>query len=122
MDNLCHTVAGAVLAEAGLRRRTPLALPTLLLGANLPDLNALAYAARIRKAYGEQAATRVQENPYRLARDVPGIGFVVADRIAQGMGIARDSPQRIQAGVLHVLESLTDEGHVFFRLDGAQRR
>jgi inner membrane protein len=44
MDNLCHTVAGAVLAEAGLRRRTPLALPTLLLGANLPDLDALAYA------------------------------------------------------------------------------
>ena len=44
MDNICHTVAGAVLAEAGLRRRTPLALPTLLLGANLPDLDALAYA------------------------------------------------------------------------------
>ncbi|MDB4965882.1 MAG: helicase RecD/TraA family protein [Myxococcales bacterium] len=74
----------------------------------------LAYAARIRKAYGDEALTRVQENPYRLARDVPGIGFVVADRIAQGMGIARDSPLRIQAGVLHVLESLTDDGHVFF--------
>ena len=43
MDNLCHTLAGAVLAEAGLRRRTPLAVPTLLIGANLPDLDALAY-------------------------------------------------------------------------------
>jgi inner membrane protein len=43
MDNLCHTLAGAALAEAGLRRRTPLAVPTLLIGANLPDLDALAY-------------------------------------------------------------------------------
>ena len=43
MDNLCHTLAGAVLAEAGLRRRTPLAVPTLLIGANLPDLDAIAY-------------------------------------------------------------------------------
>jgi inner membrane protein len=43
MDNLCHTLAGAVLAEAGLRRRTPLAVPTALIGANLPDLDALAY-------------------------------------------------------------------------------
>jgi inner membrane protein len=43
MDNVCHTLAGAVLAEAGLRRRTPLAVPTLLIGANLPDIDALAY-------------------------------------------------------------------------------
>jgi exodeoxyribonuclease V alpha subunit len=74
----------------------------------------LAYAARIRKAYGDEAVARVRDNPYRLARDVPGIGFVVADRIAQGMGIGRDSPLRISAGVLHVLESLGDEGHVYF--------
>jgi exodeoxyribonuclease V alpha subunit len=74
----------------------------------------LAYAARIRKAYGEDAVARVRDNPYRLARDVPGIGFIVADRIAQGMGIGRDSPLRIQAGVLHVLESVSDEGHVYF--------
>jgi inner membrane protein len=43
MDNICHSLAGAVLAEAGLRRRTPLAVPTLLIGANLPDLDAIAY-------------------------------------------------------------------------------
>ena len=49
----------------------------------------LAYAARIRKAYGDEAVARVRENPYRLARDVPGIGFVVADRIAHGMGIGQ---------------------------------
>ncbi|HEU5171883.1 MAG TPA: metal-dependent hydrolase [Gemmatimonadales bacterium] len=43
MDNLCHTLAGAALAQAGLKRRTALATPTLLLAANLPDLDALAY-------------------------------------------------------------------------------
>jgi exodeoxyribonuclease V alpha subunit len=74
----------------------------------------LAYASRIRKAYGEAAIARVRENPYRLARDVPGIGFVVADRIALGMGVGRDSPLRIQAGVLHALDSLSEEGHVYY--------
>ncbi len=72
-----------------------------------------AYAARIRKRYGESAAHKVRENPYRLARDVSGIGFLSADRIAQGMGIARDSPLRVQAGVLHDLERLSEEGHLF---------
>ncbi len=43
MDNLCHTLVGAALAEAGLRRRTRLAVPTLLIGANLPDSDALSY-------------------------------------------------------------------------------
>lgn len=43
MDNLCHTLVGAALAESGLRRRTRLALPTLVIGANLPDVDALAY-------------------------------------------------------------------------------
>src|SRR5579863_542474 len=73
----------------------------------------LAYASRIRKAYGDDAIARVQENPYRLARDVPGIGFIVADRIAQGMGVQRDSPLRIAAGVLHTLDTLSEEGHVY---------
>src|SRR5690606_35011615 len=44
MDNICHTLAGAALAESGLKRRTPLAMATLLVGANLPDLDAAAYA------------------------------------------------------------------------------
>jgi exodeoxyribonuclease V alpha subunit len=73
----------------------------------------LAYAGRIYKAYGEQAIAKVRDNPYRLARDVPGIGFITADRIARGMGIDRASPLRLQAGVLHVLASFADDGHVF---------
>ena len=73
----------------------------------------LAYAARIRKVYGAEAVQKVRENPYRLARDVPGIGFHVADRIARGMGVEADSPLRIAAGVLHTMEGFVDEGHSY---------
>src|SRR5262249_36728688 len=72
-----------------------------------------AYAARIRKRWGDQAIARVRENPYRLAREVSGIGFTVADRIARGMGIAADSPLRVEAALYHALEVLSDEGHCY---------
>ncbi len=73
----------------------------------------LAYARRIYKTYGDQAIQKVRENPYRLARDVTGIGFFIADRIARGMGIDPASTIRIQAGVLHELAAFSDVGHVF---------
>lgn len=72
-----------------------------------------AYATRIRRAYGSAAMTRVRENPYRLARDVPGIGFQIADRIAQNMGIDRLSPLRIEAGLVYTLDNATAGGHCF---------
>lgn len=73
----------------------------------------LAYAAKIRKAYGHEAVAKIRQNPYCLAREVPGIGFAVADRIARQVGIGVDSPLRHQAGVLHTLELMSEEGHVF---------
>ncbi len=82
----------------------------------------LAYAARIRRVYGADAVQRVRENPYRLARDVPGIGFQVADRIARGMGVSADSPLRIAAGVLHSLQGFVDEGHCFAPAEALVRR
>jgi exodeoxyribonuclease V alpha subunit len=82
----------------------------------------LAYAARIRRVYGAEAVQKVRENPYRLARDVPGIGFHVADRIARGMGVAADSPLRIAAGVLHALSTFVDEGHCFTPFEVLVRR
>jgi exodeoxyribonuclease V alpha subunit len=72
-----------------------------------------AYAARIRKKWGDAAIVKVRENPYRLAREVPGIGFFVADRIARGMGIEPGSPLRIEAALYHALETASDEGHVY---------
>ncbi|WP_045222175.1 SF1B family DNA helicase RecD2 [Desulfonatronum thioautotrophicum] len=72
------------------------------------------YAAKIYKQYGNEAIAIVQNNPYRLAQDIWGIGFKTADKIAQALGIAPDSPLRIDAGIVHVLHELADEGHVFF--------
>jgi hypothetical protein len=71
------------------------------------------FAVRIYKLYGQRAITLVQENPYRLAEDVFGIGFPSADRIARSLGIEKDSPRRAEAGVLHTLGELAGEGHVF---------
>ena len=72
------------------------------------------YAAKIFKQYGNQAVAVVKENPYRLAGDIFGIGFVTADQIAAKLGIARDAQIRVEAGILYVLNQLSDEGHVYF--------
>ncbi len=71
------------------------------------------YAIKIYKLYGGEATARVRENPYRLAREVRGIGFKSADRIARHLEIAADSPQRAAAGVVHVLRQAADRGHVY---------
>ncbi len=73
-----------------------------------------AYATKIFKQYGNEAIGKVKENPYRLAMDIFGIGFVTADRIAEKLGFEKDSPLRAQAGVLYVLHKLADEGHVYY--------
>jgi len=70
-----------------------------------------ARAVRIYKIYGEAAVARVRENPYRLSLDIQGIGFKTADDLAQRLGIPRDSLLRAQAGVRHVLQTISDEGH-----------
>ena len=71
-----------------------------------------ALAARIYERYGERAAETVQRHPYRLALDVRGVGFKTADRIARSLGIAGDHPERAQAGTLHMIDVLADQGHV----------
>ena len=72
-----------------------------------------AYAVKIFKTYGQAAIATVRGNPYRLARDIRGIGFKTADKIARELGIPTDSPLRAAAGILHTLNELTDEGHVY---------
>jgi exodeoxyribonuclease V alpha subunit len=71
-----------------------------------------AHAAKIFKQYGENAIAVVRDNPYRLAKDIPGIGFRTADGIAAKLGIATDSIHRLKAGVIHTLERATDAGHM----------
>ncbi|MDF1646512.1 MAG: ATP-dependent RecD-like DNA helicase [Legionellaceae bacterium] len=70
-----------------------------------------ARSVRIYKTYGEKAVQIVEENPYRLARDIHGIGFKTVDNLAEKLGIAKDSLMRAQAGVNHVLQELCDNGH-----------
>lgn len=70
-----------------------------------------AHAAKIFKQYGETAIATVRENPYRLAKDITGIGFRTADGIASKLGVARDSIHRLKAGVVHTLDGATDAGH-----------
>ena len=70
-------------------------------------------AAKIYKEYGDGALHVVRNEPYRLARDIYGIGFLTADKIAHALGMHDDDPARIQAGVSFVLAAFTDEGHVF---------
>ena len=70
-------------------------------------------AVKIYKTYGDDALRVVQENPYRLARDIWGVGFKTADKIARDLGLPPDAPSRVQAGVAHALSQLADEGHVY---------
>ncbi len=70
-----------------------------------------ARAARIHKVYGANALRIMSENPYRLARDIRGIGFAVADGIATRIGIEKDAPVRVRAGISHALSEATDNGH-----------
>jgi exodeoxyribonuclease V alpha subunit len=70
-------------------------------------------AIKIYKQYGDQALLIVQNDPYRLARDIYGVGFKTADKIAQALGLPVDHPSRIEAGLVYTLNQHTDDGHVY---------
>ncbi|MBS0619960.1 MAG: ATP-dependent RecD-like DNA helicase [Verrucomicrobia bacterium] len=72
------------------------------------------YAQKIFKHYGDKSVEVVRDNPYRLAKEIHGIGFKSADAIAQGLGIALDANTRIDAGIEYVLWELSNEGHVCY--------
>jgi exodeoxyribonuclease V alpha subunit len=71
------------------------------------------FAVKIYKTYGDRSIQTVTENPYRLAKDIYGIGFRTADKIAADIGIASDSDERIRAGLSHALSEATDNGHCY---------
>ncbi len=71
-------------------------------------------ASKIYKEYGADAIAIVQENPYRLARDIWGVGFRTADRIAQALGMGHNAPKRIEAGLAYALQqAAAREGHTY---------
>ncbi|MBI0299173.1 ATP-dependent RecD-like DNA helicase [Streptomyces sp. PRKS01-29] len=70
-------------------------------------------AVRIYKKYGDASISVVKNEPYRLAADVWGIGFLTADKIAQSVGIPHDSPDRVKAGLQYALSQSADQGHCY---------
>jgi exodeoxyribonuclease V alpha subunit len=80
---------------------------------------------RLVKRYGGQAKAILMEDPYKTAREIDGIGFKTADQIARNLGFGFSSPERIEAGLLHILKDKESEGHTAlprdYLLDEAQR-
>ena len=70
-------------------------------------------AAKIVNQYGKDSLQVVKENPYKLSEDITGIGFLTADKIGRAIGIAYDSPFRIQAATKYVIQEAESEGHCF---------
>ena len=77
----------------------------------------VAQCLRIVRRYGPSAKRIVREQPYKVAREIPGIGFKSADKIAINIGFANDSPERLDAGIHYALQSLEDGGHTGFPFD-----
>ncbi len=75
-----------------------------------------AYAAKIYKAYGQNSIAVLTENPYRLADEIWGVGFKMADQIAQAIGIPHDSLKRVKAGLLFAISSHVGQGHLYAEL------
>ena len=71
------------------------------------------HAAKIHERYGDDALRVVKTTPHRLAQDLRGIGFKTADKMARLAGVAVDAPERVEAGILHVLQQEVDKGHAF---------
>jgi exodeoxyribonuclease V alpha subunit len=80
-----------------------------------------ARAVRIFKTYGYEAIQVMTEDPYRLAKDVRGIGFRTADAIAAKLGMEKTAPQRIRAGISFALQTATDEGHCALPVEALTR-
>ena len=70
-------------------------------------------AMKLYRRYGPDTVRQVQENPYRMAEDIFGIGFKTADKIARQLGLPEDAPERIQASITYTLSRAAEQGHVF---------
>lgn len=75
------------------------------------------YSGKIFKEYGGKAVEILKSDPYRIASDIPGIGFIVADAIARNLNLSPDTPRRIQACIIYLLEQFAADGHTFAPLE-----
>ncbi len=74
-------------------------------------------AMRLYRRYGPDTINQVQENPYRMAEDIFGIGFKTADNIARKLGLPEDAPERVQAAITYTLSRAAEQGHVYLPRD-----
>ena len=74
-------------------------------------------AIKIYNTYGQEIYSILQENPYRMAEDIPGVGFRTADEIASRVGIRTDSDFRIRSGILYALQQASGEGHTYLPME-----
>ncbi len=80
------------------------------------------YATKIYKKYGHESIALVTENPYRLAEDIWGIGFKIADKIAANLGFEHNSVKRIRAGILFALNEHIGQGHLYSELEALKKQ
>jgi len=71
------------------------------------------YCAKIYKAYGPDAVDLIREDPYMLADDIPGAGFLIADTVARKLGVEIEDPERVRACIMYLLSQNADDGHTF---------
>ncbi len=80
------------------------------------------YSSKIYKKYGSEAVNIICNDPFRITKDIPGIGFIIADTVAQNMGVSKNEPNRVKACIIHLLEQGITEGHIFLYEDELIRR
>ncbi|CAB1062908.1 RecD-like DNA helicase YrrC [Olavius sp. associated proteobacterium Delta 1] len=71
------------------------------------------YCAKMYKAYGPDAVDLIRADPYILAEDIPGAGFLIADTIARKLGVEIEDPERVRACIMHIILQNADDGHTF---------
>lgn len=107
-ERMAMEIANQV-AEKRDMRKAMLFLGKLGIGMNL--------SVKIYRKYGESLYGIIEENPYRLADDIEGVGFKIADEIARNSGVAPDSPYRVKSGILYTLQQATSNGHTYLPMN-----
>ncbi|HUT63762.1 MAG TPA: ATP-dependent RecD-like DNA helicase, partial [Anaerolineae bacterium] len=111
VPGLGHTKVKAVIDGWARHRR----IRDIMIFLQAHDISE-AYAARIYEKYDTDTIDKMRSNPYRLIKDIRGIGFVRADQLAMKLGIAKTSPERVKAGIMHCLDEFVEKGHVYVPL------
>lgn len=107
-NRMAMEIADQVAEKKGMRNAM-LFLGKLGIGMNL--------AVKIYKEYGEKVYEIIENNPYKLANDMEGVGFKIADEIAKNSGMELDSPFRIKSGILYALSAAVSAGHTYYPMD-----